>query len=93
MQNIDDVSKVIKLFKILGWKILILSPSLSNVHHLTFSKFERFLILIIKRVKVDEIEQIHFYNTHLNAFGSYMLLALKIMNFENVFSTKVIHFM
>jgi hypothetical protein len=63
--------------------------SLSNVHN-SFSKLERILILIIRK-KILEVGEIHF-KTHLNTFVSNMFLILKIMNFENVFSTKVIHF-
>jgi hypothetical protein len=32
------------------------------------------------------------FSTHFGAFGSKVFLALKIMIFENVSSTKVIHF-
>jgi len=32
------------------------------------------------------------FTTHLSTFGSNMLLTLKIMNFENDFIIKVIHF-
>jgi hypothetical protein len=35
---------------------------------------------------------VFIFVTHLNAFGSNMLLALKIMNFEDALLTKVIHF-
>jgi hypothetical protein len=45
--------------------------------------------MIIK--KTLEIGKIHF-KTHLNIFVSNMFLTLKIMNFENVFLIKVIHF-
>jgi hypothetical protein len=61
-----------------------------NVHH-SFSKLERILLLIIRKTKALEIVEIHV-KTHLNTFVSNMFLILKIMNFENVFSTKVIHF-
>jgi hypothetical protein len=45
---------------------------------------ERISTLRIKRAKQIEIGEIHFYNT----FGFNVLLALKIMNFENVALTK-----
>jgi len=32
-----------------------------------------------------------FFITHLSTFGSKELLTLKIMDFENVFLTKVVH--
>ncbi len=32
-----------------------------------------------------------FFITHLNTFGPKMLLTLKIMDFENVALTKVVH--
>ncbi len=41
--------------------------------------------------KALEIDKIHF-KTHLNIFVSNVYLTLKIMNFENVSLTKVIHF-
>ncbi len=60
------------------------------MHH-SFSKLERILILIIRKTKALEVGQIHF-KTHLNTFVSNMFFILKIMSFENVFSTKVTHF-
>ncbi len=44
----------------------------------------------IKKAKGLEIINIVFI-THLNTFGSKVLLTLKIMDFENVVLTKVIH--
>jgi hypothetical protein len=41
-----------------------------------------------QKSKKIEIGEIHFYNI----FGFNVLLALKIMNFENVTLTKIIHF-
>jgi hypothetical protein len=32
------------------------------------------------------------FTTHLNTYGSNMLLAFKIMNFEDVYLRKIIHF-
>jgi hypothetical protein len=51
---------------------------------------ERILTLKIKREKGFELINTIFI-THLNTFGSKMLLTLKIMDFENVVLTKVIH--
>jgi len=51
---------------------------------------ERILTLIIKRAKGLELMKIVFI-THLNIFGSKVLLTLKIMDFENVFLTKIVH--
>ncbi len=45
-------------------------------------------MIIIKKL---EIGKIHF-KTHLNLFVSNVFLTLKIINFENVFLIKVIHF-
>jgi hypothetical protein len=55
------------------------------VHH-SFSKLEMSI-----KAKALEINKIHL-KTNLNIFVSNVLLALKIMNFGNVFLTKVIHF-
>jgi hypothetical protein len=51
---------------------------------------KRILTLIIKRAKGLELVKIIFI-TYLNTFGSKMFLTLKIMDFENVPLTKVIH--
>jgi hypothetical protein len=64
--------------------------SLSNVHH-SFSILERILTLMIIKEKSLKINKIHF-KTHLNIFVSNLFLTLKIMNFENVSLTNVIHF-
>jgi hypothetical protein len=45
---------------------------------------------MIKRAKGLELMKIVFL-THLNTFDSKMLLTLKIMDFENVTLTKVVH--
>jgi hypothetical protein len=45
---------------------------------------------MIKKAKRLGLMKIVFI-THLNTFGSKMLLTLKFMNFENVVLTKVIH--
>jgi hypothetical protein len=37
------------------------------------------------------LEHVIFFITNLNTFGSKVLLILKIMNFENVFLTKIVH--
>ncbi len=45
---------------------------------------------MINRPKGLELMKIVFV-TYLNTFGSKVLLTLKIMDFENVSSTKVVH--
>ncbi len=62
--------------------------SLSNVH-CSFSELERMLTLIIKNGNTNW----NWWNPSLNAFGSNVLLTLKIMNFENVVLTKLFIFM
>jgi len=56
----------------------------------SFLKLERILTLRIIRTKGLELIKIVFI-THLNTFGSKVFLTLKIMNFENVTLTKVVH--
>jgi hypothetical protein len=51
---------------------------------------ERILTSIIKRAKGLELMKIVFI-TNLSTFDSKVLLTLKIMDFENVFLTKVVH--
>jgi hypothetical protein len=46
---------------------------------------------MIKRQKEFKLTKFMFI-THFGAFGLNMFLAYKIVNFENVFSTKIIHF-
>jgi hypothetical protein len=57
------------------------------VHH-SFSKLEMILVVMSIKAKALEIDKIHF-KTHLNIFVSNMLLALKIMNFDNMFLTNL----
>jgi hypothetical protein len=45
---------------------------------------------MFRKVKGLELMKIIFI-TNLNTFGSNMFLTLKIMNFENVALTKVVH--
>ncbi len=45
---------------------------------------------MIRKEKIFELMKIVFI-THLNTFGSKVFLTLKIMDFENVVLTKVIH--
>jgi len=45
---------------------------------------------MIKKPKRLELMKI-FFITHLSTFGSRMFLTLKIMDFENVVLTKVVH--
>ncbi len=60
-----------------------------------YSKCAQFLVKIGKDLNIEdqkskkiEIDEIYFYHT----FDFNVLLALKIMNFENVTLTKIIHF-
>jgi hypothetical protein len=62
-----------------------------NRVHRSFSKLERILILMIQRAKRINIENFNFYNTFQH-FGSNVVLAIKCMNFEDLFLIKVIHF-
>jgi hypothetical protein len=61
---------------------------LPNVHY-SFWKLERILTLKKKgkRIWINEI----FFITDFSTFGSNVLLTLKIMDFENVTLTKVLH--
>jgi hypothetical protein len=45
---------------------------------------------MIRRAKGFEFMNF-FFMTHLNTFGSKVFLTLKIMNFKNVLSSKVVH--
>ncbi len=58
--------------------------------HYSFRKLERILILMIGRAKGLELMKIVFI-THLNTFCLKVLLNPKIMDFESVVLTKVIH--
>jgi len=60
-----------------------------NAHH-SFLKLARILTLMVRREKGFEL-MIFFYITHLSTFGSKVFLTLKIMDFENVSLTKVVH--
>ncbi len=59
------------------------------MHH-SFSKLKRNLTLMIRREKKLELMKIVLI-TNLNTFGSNVLLSLKIIKFENVILTKVVH--
>ncbi len=59
------------------------------MHH-CFLKLERILTLMIIRAKRLVLMKICLM-THLNTFGSKVLLTLKIMDFENVALTNVVH--
>jgi hypothetical protein len=59
------------------------------VHH-SFLKLERILTLMIRREKRLELMKIIFI-THLNTFDSKMCLTLKIMDFESVILSKIVH--
>jgi hypothetical protein len=62
---------------------------LSNVHH-AFRKLERILTSMIKKEKELEL-MIFFFITHLCTFASKVFLTLKIMDFENMPLTNVVH--
>jgi hypothetical protein len=62
---------------------------LSNAHHF-FRKLEKIFTLMIRRAKRLEL-MIFFLITDLNTFDSKMFLTLKIMDFENVPLTKLVH--
>jgi hypothetical protein len=49
------------------------------------------LTLMIRKAKGLELMKIIFI-THFSTFGSIVFLTLKIMDFENVSLTKVVHF-
>ncbi len=53
-------------------------------------QLERILILMFRRAKGLELMKMIFI-TNLNTLGSKMFLTLKIMDFENVPLTKVVH--
>jgi hypothetical protein len=59
------------------------------VHH-SILTLERILTLMIRKAKGLELIKIIFI-TNLNTFGSKVFLILKIMDFENVSLTKVVH--
>jgi hypothetical protein len=88
--QIDDVTNVIKHSKLWGGQFLCFFQTsffLIKCAHNFFSKLERIIILMIKRAK--ELKLANFiFATHLNIFGSNVFLALKVMNFENVFLAK-----
>jgi hypothetical protein len=62
---------------------------LSNVHH-AFRKLEKILTLMIRKAKGLELMKIVLI-IHLCIFGSKIFLTLKIMDFESVPLTKVVH--
>ncbi len=59
------------------------------MHHF-FKKLESILAFMIRKAKKFELIKIIFI-TRLNTFGSKMFLNLKLMDFENVALTKVVH--
>jgi hypothetical protein len=62
---------------------------LPNVFH-SLWKLKRILTLMIRREKWPELMK-KIIITNLNTFGSKVFLTLKIIKFENVLLTKVIH--
>jgi hypothetical protein len=75
-----------KALKPQEWTILVFFKCLLHF----FSKLERILTLMIRKVKGYKLKKIIF-TTNLNTFGFKMFLTLKIMDFENVPLTKVVH--
>ncbi len=62
------------------------------MHH-SSSKLEMILTLMIKKEKnLKLVKFIFTLSTCLNIFGSNVFLVQKIMNFEDVTLTKIIHF-
>ncbi len=55
-----------------------------------FSNLESILIIFFNEKELNLVKFI--FTTHLNAFGTNVFSALKIMNFEDMYLTKVIHF-
>jgi hypothetical protein len=53
-------------------------------------KIGRILTLMIRKAKGFELMKIVFI-THFNTFDSKVFLTLKIMDFENVVLTKIVH--
>ncbi len=79
----------IQTLRVVSHCFLQMSFFLPNVH-CSFKKMERVLTLMIRREKGFEV-MIFFLITHLNMFGSKIFLTLKIMDFENVIFTKIVH--
>jgi hypothetical protein len=93
--QIKKKKNVDKTFKFLEWTILFFfkhRSSLLNVHH-SSSKLEMILTLMIKINKKLKFVKFKFtLSTCLNTFGSNIFLVQKIVNFEDVTLTKIIHF-
>ncbi len=79
----------IQTLRVVSHCFLQMSFFLPNVH-CSFKKMERVLTLMIRREKGFEV-MIFFLITHLSTFGSKIFLTLKIMDFENVIFTKIVH--
>jgi hypothetical protein len=62
----------------------------SNVHH-SFWKLEKILTLMNRRAKGLELMSFFFNNPFEHIWFSKVFLTLKILNFENVALTKVVH--
>jgi hypothetical protein len=70
-------------------KIKVLTFFLPYVPH-SFLKLERMLTLMIRKPKGFVLMKIIFI-INLNTFGSKVFLHLKIMDFDDMFLTKVVH--
>jgi hypothetical protein len=79
-----------KALKLQEWAIFLFQMSFFTECAPFLLEFEFFLTLMIKKAKGLELMKIIFM-TDLNTFGSKILLILKIMDFENVPLTKVVH--
>jgi hypothetical protein len=81
-----------KALKPQEWMILIFSNVFVSYQICTIpsGKMERILTLMIIRANRLELMKI-VYIANFNTFGSNMFLTVKIMDFENVTSTKVVH--
>lgn len=77
VQNLMQIENILKVitFKILGLIVVFFKQhfSLQNVHH-SFSRLKRTLIMMIKRTKGIEIDELHFYN------------AIQHLRFKHVFN-------
>jgi hypothetical protein len=81
-----------KALKLQEWTIIVFFQTsfFSNKCAPFFLKIGKDFSIDDKRAKGLELMKIIFI-THLSTFGSKMLLTLKILDFENVALTKVVH--
>ncbi len=81
-----------KAFKLQKWKVFFFlkCPYFSTKCAPFLLKIKEDLTFMIRMAKGLELMRI-FFKTNLNTFGSNVFLILKIMDFENVASIKVLH--